>query len=216
MGKRSCQTLQSLQKSSTPNKSQKETLRKMKRVVVNGSVARWSSVTGGIVQTSVLGPVVFHIFITDSGSKCTLIKSADGAKLCGVASTLDGKDAIQRDLDRLERWACVKLIKFNQAVCKVLHLGQGNPRHQSSLGDERIKSSPAEKDLGLLLDERLDMTQQCAFETQKANCVLGRIKSTMASRLREGIVPLYSAPLRHYLKCCMQPWHLQHSEDMDL
>jgi len=88
--------------------------------------------------------------------------------------------------------------------------------YQYSLWDEGIESSPVKKDLGVLVDENLGMTQQRAHTAQKATCILGCIKRSVASRLREGILPLYSALVRPQLKSCIQLWSPQHRKDMDL
>jgi len=113
-----------------------------------------------------------------------------------VIDTLQGRDGIQRDIDMPERWACANLTKFNKARRKILHMGHSNPKHRYRLGREWIESSPEEKNLGVLADKKLNMTQRFVLAAQKANRILGCIKSSVASRSREVILPLYSPLLR--------------------
>jgi len=71
-----------------------------------------------------------------------------------------------------------------------------------------MESSSGEKYLGVLVYEKLNLTKQCALAAQKAKCIPGYIKSRVASRLREGILPLYSVLVRAYLEFCVHSWAL--------
>jgi len=95
-------------------------------------------------------------------------------------------------------------------------MGRGNHKHKYRLGGEWLESSTEEKGLGVLVDEKLSMSQQCALAAQKANHILGCIKRSVASRSREVILPLYPALVRPHLEYCVQLWSPQQKKHMDV
>ncbi|GAB0181465.1 triadin [Grus japonensis] len=115
------------------------------RIAVNSLMSKWRPVMAGVPQGLFLGLALFNVFVgnMDSGIEYTLSKFADDTKLCGAVNMLEGRDAIQRDLKSLEKWAHENRMKFNKAnKYEVLHMGRSNPKHNYRLGEEWAESSP--------------------------------------------------------------------------
>ncbi|KAJ7412824.1 hypothetical protein WISP_94582 [Willisornis vidua] len=134
------------------------------RVVVNGAKSSWWLVTSGVAHSSVLGLVLFNIFVDlDMGTECTLSKYVDDTKSHGSFDLLQDRKALKRDLDRLNQWTKDNCMRFNKGKCWVLHLGHSNPMQHYRLGELFSR-----KKLGVLVDSQLSMSQQQAQVAKKA------------------------------------------------
>ncbi|CAM5083682.1 unnamed protein product [Natator depressus] len=159
---------------------------RLQRVTLKGELSGWREVTSGVLQGSVLGPILFNLFITDLGTKSgnVLMKFADDTKLGGIANTEKDQDIIQQDQDDLVNWSNSNRMKFNSEKCKVMHLGINKKNFCYKLGTHHLEVTEEEKDLGILIDHRMTMSHQCDMTMKKANVVLGCIRRGISSRDR--------------------------------
>ena len=149
------------------------------RVVLNGSHSKWLPVRSGVSQGSVLGPVLFVIYINDidEGLCSELLKFADDTKLFRHIKSKQDADKLQADLRRLYKWSTDWLMLFNADKC--VHYEYNNPQHKYFMGDEGIGTSCEEEDLGLLINDKLDVSSQCAKAAKKANSILGMMSRSI-------------------------------------
>uniref|UniRef100_A0A8C3F2F9 Reverse transcriptase domain-containing protein n=1 Tax=Chrysemys picta bellii TaxID=8478 RepID=A0A8C3F2F9_CHRPI len=188
---------------------------RLQRVILKGELSDWREVTSGVPQGSVLGPILFNLFITDLGTKCRsgLIKFADDTKLGGIANSEEDRDILQGDLNDLVNWSNRNRMKCNSEKCKVMHLGMTNKNFSYKLGTHWLEVMEEEKDLGVLVDRRITMSRQCDVAVKKANAVLGCIRRGISSRDKEVLLPLYKALVRPHLEYCVQIWSPMFKKD---
>ena len=188
------------------------------RVGLNGQFSQWRKVNSGVPQGSVLGPLLFDIFINDleSGITSEVIKFADDTKLFKVVKTQEDCGKLQEDLDKLEDWASKWQMKFNVDKCKVMHLGKNNPNYGYTMQGSTLGTTTQEKDLGVIVDNMLKPSAQCAAAAKRANRMLGMIRKGMENKTKDIIMPLYRSMVRPHLEYCVQFWSPYLKKDIAL
>jgi hypothetical protein len=178
------------------------------RVCINKVFSEWASVYSGVPQGSVLGPLLFLIFINDIDYKLKskLCKFADDSKLGNKCKTKNEVDELQNDLNEIFNWCNKWDMELNFDKCAVLHVGRTNANNDYMLNNSKIKTVVSEKDLGVLVDDNLKFSEHCADAVKQANSVLGIIKRNIKYKTKDVIIRLYKTLVRPKLEYCVQLW----------
>ena len=187
------------------------------RVVVDGEVSNWKSVLSGVPQGSVLGPILFLIYINDLDDSITsnVLKFADDTKLFRKVNTDGNKQHLQNDLDRLVKWSEKWQMLFNFGKCKCLHTGHRNLNVNYKMGDIVLCTTVKEKDLGVTISADMKVSEQCGIAASKGNQILGLIRRNITYKGKKLIIPLYKAIVRPHLEYCIQAWRPYRKKDID-
>ena len=187
------------------------------RVVINGVSSPWLSVKSGVPQGSVLGPVLFLIYVNDldDGLTCKVSKFADDTKISSKVITTQDKAALQSDLDRLTFWANKWQMKFNLSKCKVLHIGSNNDQVQYEMNGHVLETVKKEKDLGVTISNDLKPGKHCSEVVKTANRLVGFIGRTFENKSETVLLKLYNSLVRPHLEYCIQFWSPYYQKDVD-
>ena len=188
------------------------------RVVVDGEVSSWKSVLSGVPQGSVLGPILFLVYINDleEGVTGSILKFADDTKLFRKTKEIGDKFFLQDDIDKLVKWSEKWQMLFNFGKCKCLHTGPGNTGMNYEMGGTILTKTVKEKDLGVTMNCIMKVSEQCRIAASKGNQVLGMIQRNITYKEKSLIVPLYKAIVRPHLEYCIQAWNPHLRKDIDM
>ena len=186
------------------------------RVLINGESSPWAPVTSGVPQGSVLGPILFIIYINDIdvGLNNFISKFADDTKIGNAVITEDDKRKLQQDLNKIAEWSSNWQMPFNVNKCQILHIGNRNKGYEYEMRGQKINTSTSVKDLGITVTRDLKFSQQCSEAAKKANRMLGFIKRNFIFKSKDIVIPLYKSLVRPHLEYCVQYWAPHLSKDI--
>ena len=196
------------------------------RVVVNGTASSWKPVTSGVPQGSVLGPLLFTIFVSDIPDDLHNFVSlfADDTKIYAAVQNCERDShatCLQADLNTLYEWSVRMQMRFHPIKCKVMHLGRGNPQHEYTMTMEdgtlhTLQGTKEEKDLGVLIDYNLNFSNHVQTQVNKANKILGVVKHTFKYLDKEAFLHLYKSLIRPHLEYASVIWCPKTKRDKDM
>ena len=193
---------------------------RMMRVIVNGECSTWSQVWSGIPQGSVLGPLLFLIFVNDLPDWITsnIGMFADDTKIWTQIVSKEDSGKLQEDLDNLSKWSEKWLLQFNPEKCVVMHIGHNVDTHyyiQQEAKKWELQSVTEEKDLGVVISNDLKVSRQCSHAAGKASKVLGMIRRQFKNLDKPSFLILYKGFIRPHLEYAIQAWSPYLKKDIE-
>ena len=162
------------------------------RVAIEEEYSGWANVTSGIPQGSVLGPVLFVIFLNDlpDAIKSTVKRLADDTKVYRSIASDEDRSILQADIEALETWATTWQLPFNRDKCKLMHLGSTNQGLRYQMAEVELAAVRKERDLGVFIDDALKFHERTAAAVSRANRILGLKAHFCSTRSRYTASPL--------------------------
>jgi len=176
------------------------------KVSISKESSSWQDVTSGVPQGSVLGPVLFIIYINDLETDLLskIGKFADDTKMSKCVNSLRDAEVLRDDLKKLYEWSRSWQMQFNKDKCVVMHIGRKNNKFEYKLGDTVLTKSVQERDLGIIVDNRLKFSEQCNVAIKNANSTLAIIRRNIKNKNKNIITRLYKGLVRPKLEFCIQ------------
>jgi len=188
------------------------------RTCIAGCGSSWRWVSSGVPQGSVLGPILFLLYINDleNGVMSWILKFADDTKIFGKANSIEDKNLLQKDLDRLIEWSLEWLMMFNTKKCKVMHIGSRNNQYTYTMNQQKLEVVNTERDLGIIISKDMKVSKQCEHAYSKASRILGLLNRTIKFKDEGIMVRLYKALVRPHVEYCASTWSPGYKKDIEL
>ena len=180
------------------------------QVSINGANSNWQEVTSGIPQGSVIGPILFVIYINDLPDlvKSSVYLFADDTKIFKIIDDQNDRDTLQEDLEKLTEWSQTWLLKFHPDKCKFMHIGKNEPPSDFhyNLMNTPLEQFQQEKDIGVIIDDKLNFENHISQKVKKANSMFSIIRRSFQYLDEKTFLPLYKALVRSHLDYASSVW----------